>query len=229
MEKSNSNIQIFGKIYGIKNKINHKLYIGQTIYSIKDRLKIHFAKAKNFPNRKFYKELLSYGLDCFETILIEDNVPLNKINERERFYIAYYKTVENGYNTTAGGDGRNKTQKLFNEQDIVRDLEKGVKYSEIAEKNHVNVITIERFARGKGFSNKKVSLIDCDILRDYIAKGYTEREIANILNTGTWNVRRAKQYYNLQSRDVLGKSHATINRLRINENLPLISSKRHKL
>lgn len=42
-------------IYYIKNKINNKMYIGQTVYSLKRRIKGHLQCVRLGRDRKLYK------------------------------------------------------------------------------------------------------------------------------------------------------------------------------
>jgi len=97
-------------IYCFTNKINNKKYIGQSI-NIEKRFLEHFNNSKN-PNAhgydsKFYRALRKYGVDSFEFDILEE-VSLDQLNEKETFYIGYYNSYKNGYNSTS--DANNVTQ-----------------------------------------------------------------------------------------------------------------------
>lgn len=48
---------------------------------------------------KISQALASYGLDNFDFEIIEE-CPIEKLNERETYWIHYYDTIKNGYNIT---------------------------------------------------------------------------------------------------------------------------------
>lgn len=104
----------FGTIYKIENKINHKVYIGQTIMDVKDRWYRHCEINKSNPNEGnmlIKKAILKYGKDNFEVSIIE-KVPKEKLNEREMYWISYYNSNHDGYNIESGGIGGSKPPKL---------------------------------------------------------------------------------------------------------------------
>jgi group I intron endonuclease len=88
-------------IYKIENKINGKIYIGQSIY-IPDNTKKYMGSGLLIK-----KAILKYGVDVFDkTILCECNTK-TELNEREIYYIDYYNSIKNGYNISTGGNGGN--------------------------------------------------------------------------------------------------------------------------
>lgn len=94
-----------GYIYKITNILNNKNYIGQT--SIKNpfnRWKQHYEEAF-FKNNSLYlySAMRKYGIENFIFQIIESNIDKNKIDERERHWINFYNSFENGYNLTLGG------------------------------------------------------------------------------------------------------------------------------
>lgn len=109
-------------IYSYINKLNGKRYIGQT-NDMRLRYNGHKSDAYN-PNSHCYNSPLSrairkYGLKNFDYILLEEVETREQANEREVYWINYYKsqiTTENkngGYNLTAGGDGTNRMKVPF--------------------------------------------------------------------------------------------------------------------
>lgn len=44
-----------------------------------------------------------YGAEAYELVILEENVPLDKLDEREKYWIKYYDTYWHGYNQTIGG------------------------------------------------------------------------------------------------------------------------------
>ena len=96
-----------GYIYKIYNDINEKVYIGQTSLTVEHRFKEHLTKAKTKEreNLPLYNAMKKYGIEHFfvETIEKTDN-----LQEREKYWIQYYDSYNNGYNATLGGEGNSK-------------------------------------------------------------------------------------------------------------------------
>ena len=93
-----------GFIYKVVNTINEKVYIGQTTGFVEDRFKEHkqeCSKGYN-PKRHFHMAMKKYGFESFTIHLLEE-VPNHCLDEREIYWIAYYDSYSNGYNSTTGG------------------------------------------------------------------------------------------------------------------------------
>lgn len=92
-------------IYLHRNKINNKVYIGQTIQNNPN------SRWKNGHGYKtcyyFYNAIQKYGWDNFEHIILEqnDNWTQDELNNKEKEYINLYQAnnPQYGYNTTDGG------------------------------------------------------------------------------------------------------------------------------
>lgn len=92
-------------IYMIKNKNTGQLYIGQSI-DIKKRWYKHIMYGKyEYCHTYIDRAINKYGKDNFELIIIEE-VPEDKLDEREKFWIEQYNAYKNKkhYNLTPGGD-----------------------------------------------------------------------------------------------------------------------------
>lgn len=90
-------------VYGLRNKINGKWYIGQST-DIYDRWKNAYEKLKCKNQPKIYQALSKYGYKNFERIIIEQCDSVNWIIDyREMHWIRYYNSVKNGYNLKSGG------------------------------------------------------------------------------------------------------------------------------
>lgn len=93
-------------IYIIKNDINDKVYIGQSI-NIHKRIQEHFWKSTCEKDVSFNSALHSairkYGKEHFYYEVLEECEP-NLLDERERVYIKQYNSISpNGYNILSGG------------------------------------------------------------------------------------------------------------------------------
>jgi group I intron endonuclease len=90
-------------IYKVTNKINGKVYIGQTTKSLDSRRKRHEWEYKNycFPNA-----LRKYGKENFIWEVLEHCDSKEELDEMEFHYIKQYNTLSPlGYNLTLGGEG----------------------------------------------------------------------------------------------------------------------------
>lgn len=96
-----------GFIYKVTNCVNSKVYIGQTNFSIETRFKQHLRDCDNKcnENRPLYLAMKKYGKENFHIELIEE-CSSDKLNEREKYWISYYNSFNEGYNATVGGDGK---------------------------------------------------------------------------------------------------------------------------
>ena len=100
-----------GYIYKITNTLNDKVYIGQTIKTVQKR----FTQHKNNSNKEYFSQIVlykafnKYGIENFVCEEIEE-VPNDKLDEREKYWIEYYDSYFNGYNSTLGG----RTTQLYN-------------------------------------------------------------------------------------------------------------------
>ena len=93
-------------IYLHKNKLNNKVYIGQTCQKPEYR----WNNGEGYKNCSyFYKAIQKYGWDNFEHIILEQNLTLNEANEKEEYYIKLYNSIDSkmGYNLSYGGNNKN--------------------------------------------------------------------------------------------------------------------------
>lgn len=91
-------------IYKITNKINGKIYIGQSV-DPEYRFRKHKEASKR--NRTYecilYDAMAKYGVENFEMEIIEKDI--ENYNEREIYWIKQLNSLRpNGYNIAAGGD-----------------------------------------------------------------------------------------------------------------------------
>ena len=89
-----------------RNKINKKVYIGQS-RSIETRRKAHLNCSINVNyngyDTKFYRALRKYGYTNFTFSVLEECLA-EELNEKEKFYINKYNAFKNGYNSSIGGE-----------------------------------------------------------------------------------------------------------------------------
>lgn len=96
-------------IYGIHNKVNDKWYIGQSnnirkrnLYELRNLRNgvFHYNNSNNHIVQAWQK----YGENAFEWVVLEE-CEIDKLDEREIFWIKEKDSYRNGYNQTLGGGG----------------------------------------------------------------------------------------------------------------------------
>ena len=119
----NLNMEVFGIIYKITNKINGKVYIGQTTkkYGFNGRYdkggkkgtiekvynNITYKKDKGETyNKHLLASIKKYGFEAFEVVEVLD-IAFSRLelDIKEMTYIQLYDSFKNGYNDTLGGGG----------------------------------------------------------------------------------------------------------------------------
>ena len=133
-----------GFIYKITNTINSKSYIGQTIQNVKERFYQHCATkcSQAVLNMVIHKAITKYGKSNF-TIEVIEEVESANLNDRERYWIRYYDSYNNGYNSTEGGQDGIKLFKNLDTESIVREYKSGKSLREIGRLFNVDKQTIK--------------------------------------------------------------------------------------
>lgn len=100
-------------IYIIKNNINGKCYVGQSV-KLRSRIKDHLRNIQNHKlDLPLYRAIWKYGWHNFTLELLESFIPdpditneelIKKLDQLEIKYIAEYEAYTKGYNCTIGGD-----------------------------------------------------------------------------------------------------------------------------
>jgi len=93
-----------GIIYSILNKVNGHRYIGQTQQDLSKRWGQHIQESKTYSDRPLYRAINKYGIGMFVIRVIEEDIPIDKLAEREIYWIEQFDTYNKGYNATTGGE-----------------------------------------------------------------------------------------------------------------------------
>lgn len=137
-------------VYKIENKINKKIYIGQT-NNLDRRMQEHKHDERN--NHPIHNAIKKYGWENFEVSVLYYGVDYN---EKEKEYIKLYKSnkKEYGYNITAGGQdssGENNPRSKLSQSEvyqIISDLKGKDSIKCIAKKYNTTVKTIRNINAG---------------------------------------------------------------------------------
>lgn len=138
-------------IYRIVNIHTGKIYIGQSKHIQKRRI-AHFLMLRNNKHHsaKLQAAYNKYGESSFYFEIIEREIPLDKINEREIYWINYYDSLVNGYNMKPGGQDAGGCFKPFTVN--------GIEYlskQDAAEKTGLTVMDIDMYLKNKGIKRNK--------------------------------------------------------------------------
>lgn len=189
---NSNNLPKSSGIYKIENLINKKVYIGQS-NNIYKRYHFHHKSDcfnKNSPayNFQIYQAIRKYGIQNFSITVLE-LCDIDKLNEKEIFWINYYDSFKNGYNRTSGGQNWSENihsleteekRKLTREKN---DSLKGEKHPRAKLSNDEVINIRQRYINGETVE---------DIYKDYYKKyqnvgtlkriifGQTYKEVGNI-------------------------------------------------
>lgn len=129
-------------IYKIENKINKKIYIGQTI-NFKQRKNYHkeeaFREKSKAYNRPLYKDIREFGIENFEITIIDTADTLEELNEKEKFWINKfdcYQRNNKGYNQIKGGLNKVSTKEVREKMSNAQKGPKNWNYGLTDEKSH---------------------------------------------------------------------------------------------
>ena len=180
-----------------------KYYIGQTVGTMEQRAGKDGRKYGWYDlnyNSKFANSIRKWGWDSFEGRVLEE-VYEEDLNELEKFYIEYFDSFKNGYNTTLGGEGTrghnpftNKTEeemeeikeKMSKSQSIAgkkrfQDPKEKEKISTANKKRWKNQEYREKMTGELNSNAKSVYCNELDIVFSYVK--LAEKYCINVLNS----------------------------------------------
>ena len=99
-----------GVIYKATNRVNGKVYIGQTIQGLRARQLRHMQDAKNNKDTVFCRALRKYGEESFDWEIIDYGYSPDDLDAKEVYWIFHHNSYvneenSNGYNMKYGGRG----------------------------------------------------------------------------------------------------------------------------
>ncbi len=202
-----------GKIYIIKNTINNKVYIGQTIQTIKRRFQKHLtdyeAKKDDKNTNKLIRAIKKYGKEKFFVELIEENIPTKEeLDKREIYWIKYYDSYKNGYNSTLGGQHTNQPSK-WNRDEIKKLWDEGLSEKQIVQKINIPIDTLCDIIRHE-FLISKEEVLNRRIKQQYL---YSDIDLLYFWNEEKLGIFQIHKKY--------GGNCQTIKRRLINLKIPI--------
>ena len=148
-------------IYKYTNKLNGKIYIGLST-NIERRYQQHLYDSEHLEDKRccgIDYAIKKYGIENFSFEIIE-YCNVDELDNREKYWINYYDSYNQGYNRTVGGNslkGEEHPRAILTEQevwDIREQYNQGIKRNEVFKK--------------------------------YLEKGITERCLLKVWNHETW-------------------------------------------
>lgn len=135
---------MYGYIYKIKNKINHKIYVGQTTSNPKIRKRAHFTTLRQGVHNNMYlqRAFNKHGESSFSFHVLDSANDKESLNKLEISYIEKYQCLnrDKGYNLKeGGGNGKHSPEsirKMINAKKGVKLPPFSVKHRENLSKNH---------------------------------------------------------------------------------------------
>lgn len=178
-----------GKIYKITNKLNGKIYIGQTLKSLEERFQKHCWKTtekdKYHMNMAIKKAIRKYGKENFTIELIEE-VNQELLDVREIYWISFYDSYNKGYNCTLGGqNGATRKTKLTwkEENEVIEAKFLGFSIKEIGDAYNIDRSTVCNIFKRHDLRmpNKRnlESKINKDAFVQFLSTNPTCKEIEN--------------------------------------------------
>lgn len=207
------------EIYIIKNKINDKVYIGQSLNSA-TRWTGHKSAAKNADHKIMIDQAIhELGAENFWYEVIETT---EDYDIRERYWIEFYNCkFPNGYNFSGGGNGAlpgiDSANALIRDEQLLEEIKEALSSSnlkmvDIAKKYGVRPSIITAINRGTAYSDQtrkyplrtravdEIDNLNCEaIIKDLESTDISFREMAKIYHTSDYIIRqinRGKKFFN---------------------------------
>lgn len=155
-------------IYKITNRINNKIYIGQSI-NFKNRLKKYKqdCKSQKISAMPIVRAMKKYGLENFIIEIIDKNIiSKDELNSKESYYIEKFNSNDTtkGYNIASGGIGGDtmsnhpNKNSIYNKRSLIYSGEKVIQYRHDLDSHIEEIILLNQ----NGWSaNKIASKFNC--------------------------------------------------------------------
>lgn len=179
-------------IYLIKNKINNKIYVGQSI-DVKKRIGAHlsYLRGNKHNNPYLQKAFNKYGEDNFEFVVLEF-CKIDELDEKEIHYIEKYNSLDYnvGYNLEGGGN----LGKVISE---VTRLKKCGPNNPMYGKR-ASLETKSKMVQSSRGKNSKLTEIEVVKIKKMLIAGLEQKQIADIFNVNLSTINKIATFKNWQ-------------------------------
>lgn len=193
-----------GKIYIIRNKINSKVYIGQTTRSLSIRFSNHLSAAKHSKGYVIGKAIRKYGAENFYIELLEE-CNIDSLNEREKHWIAFFNSTNSkfGYNMSIGGN-HPYTNKVLDSNKVIELFNSGMPVYKVARILHTDISKVTTILKQSniryGLALQKMDTLLESMIIDLYLDGYSTVDIGRRFNINKSTVRRILLRNNIEIR-----------------------------
>lgn len=192
---------------------NGKKYIGITRQKVENR----WQNGKGYKDQPIYQDILKYGWDNIEHVVLFSNISKSKAQELEIKLIKEYDSIENGYNISKGGDCGADFKcefeyngQIYNAQQLADISNCDLDYHDITNRINAHGWTIEKTLntpkqnRGIKFEYNGKLLTVKELYEIRINKELTYNQIKSRLLGCHWDVERAITQPNNQKNQPFG-------------------------
>lgn len=195
-----------GRIYLISNEVNHKLYVGQTIQSLNKRFNGHccYSKTDRSINMYIKRAIHKYGRNKFHIELLEE-CPVELMNEREKYWINFYDSYNNGYNLTLGGQDSNyfNLHKLEDSIDIKKFEDYIIEFKPLAIEvaTHFGISKCSVYNLIKRLNNPNLVLSSYNPRKGKSIEDIDKEELIKLYNSG-WSILDLVKKYHVRKNKI---------------------------
>ena len=201
---------MFGIIYRATNKINGKIYVGQTTRSFEERKSQHISDALcNKYNMYFHRAIRKYGVDNFDWDVLDYCETYDELNNAEIKAIEKYNAFGNGYNLTKGGKGSVGFRHSEEFKERMSNARIGVKVTDETKKKISLIHSGKRLceATKKKISDAHKGITHSEESRQKISKVRVELGLAKGENNPMYGKRHTKETKEKISKSCSGRNH----------------------
>lgn len=183
-------------IYKVTNKVNGKVYIGQTRHSLETRKIRHLSCARNGYNTHFYQAIRKYGEDNFKWEILCSCSSKQELKDLETYFITKYDSIKHGYNMVDGGDNNIMDIESVKTKhaSIMRSAEVRKKISDTMKRKALNgeLFTEEHrrkigaSQKGKKYSDERRAKCDTRSVGCYCIVDNKRHDFHSYLEAGKW-------------------------------------------